>query len=309
MEPLVWLVTGCTSGVGAAIVREIASRGDKVIATGRNAEERIASIGTESISVLDLDLESGKLAIDAQVKKAIAIWGRVDVLLNNAGMSDARCLEEADDAFIAKQFNVNLFGTMHVTQAVLPYMRAQVSGHIAFVGTAMAWGRVPFLGIYGMTKAALTNFAEALDIEVRQFGVKTTIFELGQFATKLGMPRTDEVNGFMSKPGISAYHELHDKAVGAMLDETEGSGPGDMATLVTKLVDCVKGEGIAAGRKVPIRVLFGIDSWAIIKQKCEEQLQICDEWREISISVNGPGSRPSQMPVKSSSIKPENYPF
>lgn len=95
MPQLVWLVTGTTSGIGAALVQEIARRGDKVIATGRNAEKRIADIQSDNIAVLDLDLEAGKGAIEGQAKKAVAIWGRIDVLFNNAGMSDARCLEEA----------------------------------------------------------------------------------------------------------------------------------------------------------------------------------------------------------------------
>lgn len=96
MAPLVWLVTGTTSGTGSALVQEIAARGDKVIATGRNAEERLADIKSDRIAVLDLDISVGKDAVEKQVLRAKDIWGRLDVLVNNAGMNIARSLEEAE---------------------------------------------------------------------------------------------------------------------------------------------------------------------------------------------------------------------
>lgn len=138
MAPLVWLVTGATSGIGATLVKGIAARGDKVVATGRKAEQRLANLKSENIALLDLDVTSSKAEIDEQIKRAVDIFGRIDVLINNAGMSSTVSLEEASEAFVAKIFNVNLFGSMKVTQAVLPYMRAQKSGHIGFLGAGLA---------------------------------------------------------------------------------------------------------------------------------------------------------------------------
>ena len=157
MAPLVWLVTGSTSGIGAALVQGIAGRGDKVIATGRGAEQRLAHLKSDNIAVLDLDVTASKSDIDEQISKAVTLHGRIDVLVNNAGMSSTSPLEEASEAFVAQIFGVNLFGSMKVTQAVLPYMRAQGAGRIAFIGAGLAWGPFPFLGHYAMAKAALSS--------------------------------------------------------------------------------------------------------------------------------------------------------
>jgi hypothetical protein len=208
-----------------------------------------------------------------------------------------------------KQFQVNVFGNVRVTQAVLPYMRAQGSGSIAFTGSGMAWGRLPFLGIYGMSKAALSNFAEALEIEVRGLGIRTMIFELGGFKTQLGMPRPGEESGFMARPGIQAYGDLYDKVVGSMMDDPDGSAPGSLEKLIPLLVDSIKGEGFAEVKSVPVRVVFGVDAWMTVTQKCEEQLQFCQSWKETSISVNRAGQEPNPRLINASSMLPGNYPF
>jgi NADP-dependent 3-hydroxy acid dehydrogenase YdfG len=96
MAPLVWLVTGTTSGIGACLIEEIVSRGDKVIATGRNAEQRLSHIQNANIAVLDLDISAGWMAIEAQVMKAWSVFGHIDVLMNNAGVSAMKSAEEAE---------------------------------------------------------------------------------------------------------------------------------------------------------------------------------------------------------------------
>lgn len=192
---------------------------------------------------------------------------------------------------------------------MLPYMRAQGSGSIAFTGSGMAWGRLPFLGVYGMSKAALSNFAEALEIEVRGLGIRTTIFELGGFKTQLGMPRPGEESGFMARPSIPAYGDLYDKVVGSMMGDPEGSAPGSLGKLVPLLVDSIRGEGFAEGKTVPVRMVFGVDAWRTVTQKCEEQLEICQSWKETSVSVTRSGQEPNPRLINASSILPENYPF
>lgn len=204
---------------------------------------------------------------------------------------------------------MNVFGNVQITQAVLPYMRAQGFGSIAFSGSAMGWGRLPLLGVYAMTKAALSNFAEALDIEVRGFGIRTTIFELGGFKTQLGVPRPGEESGFASRPGIAAYGDLYDKVIGGMMVDPDVSAPGSLEVLVPLLVDSIKGEGFAKDKSIPLRMVFGIDALAIVTQKCEEQLKICQSWKEISTSVSRPEQKPSSNLINSSSLKSENYPF
>jgi len=157
MASQVWLVTGATSGIGAALVKGIVAHGDKVIATGRNAESRIANLASDTVTILDLDVSASKASVDAQIKKAVEVHGRIDVLVNNAGMSGATSIEEATEEFTRNIFDVNLFGALKVTQAVLPYMRSQQSGHVTFIGAGLSWAPFPFLGLYSMTKAALNS--------------------------------------------------------------------------------------------------------------------------------------------------------
>ena len=157
MAPLVWLVTGTTSGIGAALVDSIAARGDKVIATGRNASQRLADKKSDNVAALDLDVAASKADIEVQIRKALDIFGRIDVLINNAGMSSTSSVEEASEDFVSQLFQVNLFGAMKVTQAVLPHMRAQKFGRIGFIGAGLGWQPFPFLGHYAMAKAALSS--------------------------------------------------------------------------------------------------------------------------------------------------------
>ena len=174
MAPLVWLVTGATGGIGTALVNNIAARGDKVIATGRKAEERIANIKSSNIAVLDLDVTAPTEEITAKVKAAVEVFGRIDVLVNNAGMASIVPLEDATEKFTSAIFNVNLFGAMRVTQAVLPYMREQKFGRIGFIGAGMAWQPLPFLGHYAMTKAAL-NSTSPLPLYLSALGTTSSV--------------------------------------------------------------------------------------------------------------------------------------
>ena len=157
MAPLVWLVTGSTGGIGAPLIKAIAARGDKVVATGRGVEKRIAHLKSENVAVLDLDVTAPKAVINDQIKKAVAIFGRIDVLVNNAGMVNFASIEEATEEYTSTVFAVNLFGAIKLTQAVLPYMREQRYGRIGFIGAGLSWQPLPFLGHYCMTKAAINS--------------------------------------------------------------------------------------------------------------------------------------------------------
>jgi len=157
MAPLVWLITGCTSGSGLALAKAVSARGDLVIATGRQATTRLADLKSSSISLIDLDVTAPLNETKQAVSNAVKVFGRIDVLVNNAGMSGMATLEEANEDFLAKIFNVNLFGAIKTTQAVLPHMRAAKTGTIVFIGAALGWATLPFFNNYSMTKAALTS--------------------------------------------------------------------------------------------------------------------------------------------------------
>lgn len=176
MPQLTWLVTGCTSGIGENFVPAIIARGDRVIATARNATERLQHAKDAGAAILDLDVTASQAELDAKIKEAIGIYGTLDVLVNNAGYIEASLVEEArystcghkyawstrltmvadfsHDRLIA-QFNTNLFGTWAMTRSILPHFREKKAGIIAFIGSVGGWAGDPGAGPYCGTKFAL----------------------------------------------------------------------------------------------------------------------------------------------------------
>ncbi|KAF4475766.1 3-oxoacyl-(acyl-carrier-) reductase [Fusarium agapanthi] len=268
MPQSVWLVTATTSGLGAAVVQNLTVRGDKVMATGRGATERLKHLQSDDVFLLDLDITAPRTEINEKIKEAWDVWGRIDVLLNNAGISAPKSIEEADDDFVRNVFDVNLFGTLHVTQAILPYFRAQKSGTIAFIGAGVGWGPLPFLGHYAASKVALGAFVECLTKE-------------------LGQPREGSVEGFGKyKPAIDVYNPGFEELMDVFTSDIGPNVPGDISKLSERIVDCVKVKGASAGRPEPVRVILGSDALRLIEQKCKEQLELGSSWEDVSLSTD-----------------------
>lgn len=287
MAQLVWLITGTTSGIGAALVKAISNRGDLVIATGRNVEQRLASIQSDNTAVLDLDLSAPRDKINTQVEKAIAIFGRIDVLINNAGVSDMSSIEETSDDAMARMFDVNLFGAWRVTQAVLPHMRARRQGRIGFVGSGIGWAPMPFVGVYSMAKAALGRLVDTLDKEVGPLGIRVVCFEAGGFPTNSGNQgqgtrEDDKAAGGPPEPEIDDYQPGFRKQIQGFMEDVVAHLPGDTGRFPEAVIDVIKGEGMAQGRKWPVRVALGPDCAAVIRQKCRETMDMMDEWEDVS---------------------------
>ncbi|VUC36837.1 unnamed protein product [Clonostachys rosea] len=290
MPQLIWLVTATTSGLGAALVQHLASRGERVIATGRKAEERLAHLKSENVAVLDLDVTASRDQIDAQIAKAWQVWGRIDILYNNAGVSAPKSIEEASGDWVRSMFDVNLFGALHVTQAILPYFREGQSGTVAFTGAGVGWGPLPFLTHYSASKAALGIFVEGLAKEVRQFGIDCMIIEPGGFPSQLGAPREGSLEGFgQYQPSIEAYNSLFAETMRVFASEIMPNIPGDINKLVERIVDILKSEGVCAGRSRPCRVIIGSDALRLIQQKCKEQLELSESWEDVSLSTDRDG--------------------
>uniref|UniRef100_A0A0D2XZX6 Ketoreductases n=1 Tax=Fusarium oxysporum (strain Fo5176) TaxID=660025 RepID=A0A0D2XZX6_FUSOF len=263
MPQLVWLVTATTSGLGAAVVQNLTARGDKVIATGRGATERLKHLQSDDVFLLDLDVTAPRAEIDEQSRS---------------------------DDFVRNVFDVNLFGTVHVTQAILPYFRALQSGTIAFIGAGVGWGPLPFLGHYAASKAALGAFVECLAKEVRRFNIRCIIFEPGGFPSQLGQPREGSVEGFGKyKPAIDAYNPGFEELMDVFISDIGPNVPGDISKLSERIVDCVKVEGASAGRPEPVRVILGSDALRLIEQKCKEQLELASSWEDVSLSTDRDG--------------------
>ncbi|KAM0427900.1 hypothetical protein ACHAPT_007359 [Fusarium lateritium] len=290
MAPLVWLITGATSGIGASLVEQVVARGDKVIASGRNVEKRLGHLKSDKIALLELDITADLADIKTQISKAWDIFGNVDVLMNNAGMSTMRSAEEADDAIINTVFQVNLFGHMRVTQAVLPLFRAQGHGCIAFTSSSVAWAPLPFMSLYASSKAALSTYVEALHKEVRSLGIRCVAFECGGFPTNLGQPRDPSQAGFGANgPSIEAYGPLFTSLVTKFAANPSAHMPGDVIKAADRIVDVVKREGLAADKPWAVRVALGSDGLGSARQRCEEQLKLVETWKDVSSSTDRDG--------------------
>lgn len=196
MAPLIWLVTGATSGIGRATIDEIISRGDQVIASGRNVEQRLGELKSDTIALLDLDITSSIEILERKAQEAWRIFGHIDVLFNNAGTSSMKGVEEADEAFTARIFQTNLFAPLTLTRLFLPLLCSHAASlvsstnrrpiTIAYTSSAAAWTSLPFMGTYSASKAALSSYVETLHKELRPLGIRCVSIECGGFPTNLG---------------------------------------------------------------------------------------------------------------------------
>ncbi|MGI9097637.1 MAG: SDR family NAD(P)-dependent oxidoreductase [Solirubrobacteraceae bacterium] len=179
-----WFVTGAGRGLGRAFVDAALHAGDRVVATARRpgALDALAREYPDDLRVLELDVRHCE-RVAATVDEALSCFGRLDVVVNNAGYGLVGAAEEVSETEARQQVDTNLFGALWVCQAVLPHLRERRSGHIVQVSTVGAVGSMPTFGMYNASKWALEGFSEALAAEVAPWGLRVTIAELGGFAT------------------------------------------------------------------------------------------------------------------------------
>ncbi|KAL1725288.1 hypothetical protein EV714DRAFT_240127 [Schizophyllum commune] len=280
--PKVWLITGTTSGLGKRLVNEVLSRGDLVIATGRSIESLKAQYEeSEQLKLMQLDVTEGPEQIAAKVQEALGVWGRIDVLVNNAGIGYPSLIEEAGSALLRKQMEANLYGVVDVTLAVLPHMRERKAGTIVVVGSRSAYKtELIGVGIYGASKAAVTAWTESLANEVALFNVKVMLVQPGSFRTE-GMYG----QGFYNGNKIPAWNDIHATAR-ARFASVPGTEKGDPAKAMRALVDVVRGEGKAAGRELPRYLVLGEDAVADVRNKFGRVLQVVADWEDVSTDTN-----------------------
>ncbi|KAH6971439.1 hypothetical protein BKA56DRAFT_635563 [Ilyonectria sp. MPI-CAGE-AT-0026] len=286
-----WLITGTTSGLGEALVRDVLSRGDNVIASGRKVEERLGPriAKSERLAFLELDITASQQAIDAQVKEAWEIFGSIDVLVNNAGRAGFKSAEEADDTYIDQMFQVNLFGQMRMTRAIFPFFRAQGHGCVAFTSSSTVWGPLPFMSHYAASKAALSTYVEALHKEGMPLGIRSVAIECGGMQTSLGQPREESEQTFV-QPAVAGYLPLFGELMDCFAKSGMDMMPGDVEKVARSMVDVITRKGVAAGRPWTVRVPLGSDGWGYAAKKCEEHLQVLSDWKEASFNTDRDGA-------------------
>ncbi|KAF9482962.1 NAD(P)-binding protein [Pholiota conissans] len=279
---LVWLITGTSSGLGRHLALEALKRGEKVIATGRTRSiHKLDDLKAKGADILELDVTAPLNKLYEIAKKAVAIHGRIDVLVNNAGYILVGAVEESTPEETFDQFNTNVFGGLNVARAFLPYMREKRSGTVIWIGSIGGWGPAPYAGLYGATKWTLRGISASLHDEISPLGLRSICFDFGYF-------RTSFLDNDQRKPKvarISDYQEMSDKIEGA-LQAYNGKQPGNPLEGVKVIVDVVRREGSAAGKDFSLGLVLGSDCYAAAKGESESALMRLAEWKDISVSTD-----------------------
>ncbi|KAG8161771.1 hypothetical protein KVR01_008758 [Diaporthe batatas] len=279
----VWLITGCTSGLGREIALLALERGDTVVATARDPAKLsgLASRGalTERVDVTDTD---ENLAAAVRNITARTPGGRIDILVNNAGYILAGGVEEASRAEAAAVFETNVFGQLNMIRAVLPVMRAARSGVVANLGSVGGWHGTPGAGIYCATKACATILAEALRAEVAHLGIRVTAVEPGYTRTNFLVP------GHQVRPGRT-IEDLGGGALGDTLEAFDAvslNQPGDPVKTCRLIVDALTSSGSCEGRELPPRLLVGRDSYGIVRGVIETHESNMKSWEDLATATD-----------------------
>ncbi|QBD80222.1 SDR family NAD(P)-dependent oxidoreductase [Ktedonosporobacter rubrisoli] len=272
----VWLITGCSSGFGRAFAQAVIVHGDQLVATARNVEQiaQLASAHPDQVLALALDVTNPQQA-QATVESALNAFGHIDVLVNNAGYGLFGAFEELSDEQIRRQIEVNLFGVMNITRAVLPAMRAQRSGHLLQMSSLGGQAGFPGNTAYAASKFALEGWSEALSKELAPFGIKVTIIEPGGF-------RTEWAGRSMVKATPLAIYDEVMSERRANTEKVNGKQPGDPARAAQAIIAVVEAE------QPPMRLPLGTDSASVIRQHLQQQLNELDRWESLSHSTDFP---------------------
>ena len=262
----IWFITGSSRGFGRRFAEAALSRGDKVAATARNTDSLTDLVAAYGDAILSLPLDvTDKAAVTGAVQQAHDRFGRLDVVVNNAGYGLFGMVEELTEDDIRAQFDTNVFGALWVTQAVLPYLRAQGSGHIINVSSVLGVAAFPTTGAYTASKAALEGLSDALAQEAAAFGVKVTVVEPGAFGTDFATSST------WSRP-VAAYDGVRE-AAGAAFASLPSPDPAGVGPALLKIADA---------DNPPLRVFFGTLALQLVPQLYTERLKTWQDWADVS---------------------------
>jgi NAD(P)-dependent dehydrogenase (short-subunit alcohol dehydrogenase family) len=271
----VWFITGASRGFGAPFAKEALAAGDAVAATGRNAKSIEENFGAHPhLLPLSLDVTQGAQA-QAAAAAAVDRFGRIDVLINNAGFGLLGAVEEATQEEIGRLYATNVFGLLAVTRAVLPYMRRQRSGRIINISSIGGYAASAGWGVYCSTKFAVEGLTEALAIELKPLGVYATVVEPGFCRTDF----LDSRSLAVSPTAIPDYEET----VGAMRNfaaRANHAQPGDPVKLAKAMLALVNAP------EPPVRMPFGSDTVARIEAKNAGVAEELARWRQLSLSTD-----------------------
>jgi NAD(P)-dependent dehydrogenase (short-subunit alcohol dehydrogenase family) len=278
MNGKVWFITGTSKGFGRVWAEAALARGDRVAATARDVKTLAPLVERYGTQVFATTLDvTDKAAVNAAITEAHGRFGRLDVVINNAGYGLFGTIEEVSEAEARAQLETNLFGALWVTQAALPIMRAQGSGHIIQVSSIGGVNAFPTVGLYHASKWGLEGFSQALAAEVAGFGIKVTIVEPGGFATDWGGPSAKRATQMIAYDGARA-------AIAGVRGKYPPGDPLATGPAILKVVDA---------KDPPLRIFFGSSGLPMTREEYARRMETWEKWNDVSLEAQGEtGVRP-----------------
>ncbi len=273
----VWFITGASAGFGRILTEKALRRGDKVVATARKPEQIASYLSSNSDNCLILPLDvTDPASVDSAVALALAHFGHIDVLVNNAGYGLAGAIEEATEAEYMPVFETNVFGLIRLTRALLPQFRKQRSGNIVNLSSMAGLIGSPGWGYYNASKFAVNGFSEALAAELAPLGIHVTIIEPGPFRTEfLGR------SGQEAKLRIADYDPTAGKTRQYMADQN-GRQPGDPVKAVDAIIAVVDAPA------PPKHLILGSNGFNRMTTRLEQWKQDLAAWQDVSLGADFP---------------------
>ena len=272
----VWYITGASQGLGLTLIRKLLDNGYRVAATSRNAQklkEAVSVIDAERFLPMAVDLNNVD-CINESVQQTIAAFGRIDVVVNNAGYGMTGTIEEIAEQDIRNIFNVNVLASINVTKSILPLMREQRSGYIINMGSVAGFVGAPGWSVYSATKAAIAAFSEVLALDVKEFGIKVTVVEPSGFRTgfltKNSLAQTDgKIEGY------EAVKITQERYLAA-----DGKQPGDPERAAEIFMQ------LSEADQPPLHLYLGQDAYSRASAKLTAMAKEIEEWKSTTISAD-----------------------
>ena len=272
----VWFITGASKGFGLLLVSQLLRQGNLVAATSRTVDDLRRAVGNDTADFLPLAVDlTSEGSVDEAIQATISHFGRIDVVVNNAGYGQLGTLEELTDQEARANFDVNVFGSLNVIRATMPHLRQQQSGHILNLSSvAGISGDFPGWGIYCATKFAVEGFSESLAAEVAPFGIKVTLIEPGYF-------RTDFLSGGslrVPQEPMDAYEAVRESET-MHQKQINGNQPGDPQKGVEAMIRIVEEPN------PPLHLFLGEDAHTMAHTKIEALQQDLKTWKDLTMST------------------------
>lgn len=273
----VWFITGASKGFGLLLVSQLLRQGHQVAATSRTVGDLRQAVGNDTDDFLPLAMDLiSEVSVGEAVKATIGQFGRIDVVVNNAGYGQLGTLEELTDQEARTNFDVNVFGSLNVIRAVMPQLRRQQSGHILNLSSvAGITGDFPGWGIYCATKFSVEGFSESLAAEAAPFGIKVTLIEPGYF-------RTDFLTGgslMVPENKIDAYESVRESET-MHKDQINGNQPGDPQKGIEAMIRIVE------EANPPLHLFLGQDAYKMGQKKIASLQQDLEKWKDLTLSTD-----------------------